>query len=581
MQQNIKTEMSDSTFKRGPTFSLKQICNSQIFYECREPSTKKSLYLKTSQNQIKLPHFQTKIIQRNDDINLNQNNNTIISGKTYLTKSMEHQYLRLSCENLMAPFCCLVQCTSEFQLMISQIHPFPTNYNCEQVINNRGFFVSVITGEFIYISIITRKDSEIQFNLQFNIQPEENQRIKTLQDSPSTLDFQQMHKLSHSKSFQYIINSNKELAGIKKNKYLDEISRSEKFLKVLSTRNFQRQSKTQAKMQKQYQIKAKKLANQEKILTKIINEKKCQKTVFEQQWAIIIYFIKMASRVFNVFGHKKEIIRKNGEVVFRLKSLLRQMKKNVISPKGDSVETRVLVDCFISIHAKTTTIRRKIRTIQVQILIPILKQRAIIYFLKVKMLKLGDKLLIIKKHILQFEENYTKYKNDMVVKWENLNEKIKDEEIKWKQAALRNKSLVNWFQVLKDKELAQQMQKCFIFELMRDRIRQHIQDQQLIKKYRMDLKYYKQKLRVCRDFVEANTFRMEIFKLTSDIYAMHMKNQLFMHVDVEKYFHLLVNKYISLVDEPDNLSRELQTQQKQKQRQSKLSLRRVTRKSKI
>lgn len=40
----------------------------------------------------------------------------------------------------------------------------------------------------------------------------------------------------------------------------------------------------------------------------------------------------------------------------------------------------------------------------------------------------------------------------------------------------------------------------------------------------MDLKYYKQKLRVCRDFVEATTFRGEIFRLTNDIYAMHMKN---------------------------------------------------------
>ena len=33
----------------------------------------------------------------------------------------------------------------------------------------------------------------------------------------------------------------------------------------------------------------------------------------------------------------------------------------------------------------------------------------------------------------------------MIVKWDNLNEKIKDEEIKWKQAALRNKGLVTWF----------------------------------------------------------------------------------------------------------------------------------------
>ncbi|CAD8123064.1 unnamed protein product [Paramecium sonneborni] len=580
MQENLQTDISNMTFKREATFSLKQICSSQIFFENRRPSTKKSLYLKTTQNQVRLPHFKTQIIPRYDEQISNQKTNTIISGKTYITKAMEHQYLRISCENLMAPFICQVQCTSEFQLMISQIHPFPTNYNCEQVINNRGFVVSVITGEFIYISTITRKDSELQFILQFNEKLDETQRIKTIQNVTS-FDFQQMYKFSHSKSFQYIINSNKEQAGIKKNKYQDEISRSERFLKVLSTRNFQRQSKTQAKMQKQYQIKAKKLANQEKILTKIINDKRSQKVIFEQQWAIIIYFIKMTSTIFERFSHKKEIILKNILVAFRMKIYLRRVKKKIIMPKGDSVETRALFDSFLSIKAKTRIIRKKIRAIQVEVLLPIFKKRATIYCIKMKLLKLGTKLQIIKKHILEFEENYIKYRDNMIIKWDNLNEKIKDEEIKWKQAALRNKGLVTWFQVLKDKDFAQQMRKCFIFELMRDRIRQHIQDQHLIKKYRIDLKYYKQKLKVCRDFLEANTFRGEIFRLTSDIYAMHMKNQLFMHVDVEKYFHLLVNKYISLVDDVDILPNELSMQQKQKQRQSKLSIRRVTKKSKI
>jgi len=64
-------------------------------------------------------------------------------------------------------------------------------------------------------------------------------------------------------------------------------------------------------------------------------------------------------------------------------------------------------------------------------------------------------------------------------------------------------------------------------------------------------------LRVCRDFTEATTFRGEIFRLTNDIYAMHMKNQLFMHVDVEKYFHMLVSKYAILIDESENLPRDL------------------------
>ncbi|CAD8145089.1 unnamed protein product [Paramecium octaurelia] len=579
MKENLKTDTSDTIFKREASRSLKQICSSQFFFDSRMPPTKKSLYQKASQNQ-RVSHFQTQIIYRNDPVIQNEhNNNTILFGKTYFTKAMEYQYLRISCENLMAPFGCQVLCSSEFQLMISQVHPFPTNYNCEQMINNRGFVVSVIKGEFIYISAITRKDSELQFNLLINEQSEEIQRVKTVQDTPPSL--LQMFNFSHSKSFQYIINSNKEQAGIKKNRYQDEISRSDRFLKVLSTRNFQRQSKSQAKIQKQYQIKAKKLSNQEKILTKIINEKKSQKDIFEQQWAIIISLIKMSSKIFDAFSHKKERIKKNRLVAFRIKSLLRQMKKTMIRTKGESMDTRILVDSFMSLKAKTKTIKSTLRNHQAQKILPILQQRSKIYCLKVHMLKLGNKLQIIKKYVLQFEENYTKYKSEMIIKWDNLNDKIKDEEIKWKQAALRNKGLVTWFQVLKDKDLAQQMRKYFIFELMRDRIRQHMKDQQQIKKYRMDLKYYKQKLRVCRDFAEAGTLRGEIFRLTNDIYAMHMKNQLFMHVDVEKYFHVLVSKYATLIDESENTTNDSQVQQKQKYRHSRLTLRRVTKKSQI
>lgn len=53
-----------------------------------------------------------------------------------------------------------------------------------------------------------------------------------------------------------------------------------------------------------------------------------------------------------------------------------------------------------------------------------------------------------------FEENYFRYKNEMIAKWDFLNEKIKDEEIKEKQPNLRNRAFVTWFHVLKDKEFA-------------------------------------------------------------------------------------------------------------------------------
>lgn len=41
------------------------------------------------------------------------------------------------------------------------------------------------------------------------------------------------------------------------------------------------------------------------------------------------------------------------------------MKKKIICPKGDLLETRVLVDCFISIKAKTKTIKRTIKNNQI------------------------------------------------------------------------------------------------------------------------------------------------------------------------------------------------------------------------
>lgn len=71
----------------------------------------------------------------------------------------------------------------------------------------------------------------------------------------------------------------------------------------------------------------------------------------------------MTSTIFERFSHKKEIILKNILVAFRMKIYLRRVKKKIIMPKGDSVETRALFDSFLSIKAKTRIIRKKIRAI--------------------------------------------------------------------------------------------------------------------------------------------------------------------------------------------------------------------------
>ena len=76
------------------------------------------------------------------------------------------------------------------------------------------------------------------------------------------------------------------------------------------------------------------------------------------------------------------------------------------------------------------------------------------YTVKIKMLKLAGKLLVIKRHIHEFEALYCKYKEEMLWKWDAYNEKLKDEEIKEKQPNLRNKAFVTWFHVMKDKEFA-------------------------------------------------------------------------------------------------------------------------------
>ncbi|CAD8120394.1 unnamed protein product [Paramecium sonneborni] len=577
MREHLKTEISEISTKRQETYSLQHIGQSSIFLEDQKMSFKQSLFLRNSYNQIRHPYSQTIILPKHDYHIQKEDNNIIISGKTYLTKAMEHRYMKIPCHNIVGTLHCFIQCTSEFQVLLSQIHPFPTNHNCEQVINNRGFHMSVISGEFIYISFISRKDSEVTFKIQSQIQYEQNYRMKTLQDTPTNDFLPSMN----SKSFQFIINSNKEQAKIKKNKYYDEISRSERFLKVLQTKNFQKQSQNQAIIQKKFDIKAKQLANKEKILQKRLNFVLKQKFFFEHQWVILLYIIKLGQQIANIFYHKKGIIQKYRLAAFKIKLILVVLRKQLAKTKGCSLSSRITVDALISMKMRAKIVSNIVRIKQGDILIPYFRQRAQIYDLKVKMLEKANKILIIKKYVLIFESNYLQYKREMIEKWEKTNDKLREQEIKEKQPALRNKAIVMWFQVLKDKDFAQQMRNCFIFELMRDRIKVHLQDQSIIKKYKFDLKYYKSKLRVCRDSNEANSYRQEIAQITNEIYAMHMKSQLFMHVDVDKYFQKLLNKYIVLVDETENLPEDIQVQQKQKQRQSRISLRKGTRKSKL
>ncbi|CAK62999.1 unnamed protein product (macronuclear) [Paramecium tetraurelia] len=577
MRENFKTEISETFTKRQETYSLQQLGQSSIFLEDQKMSFKQSIFLRNSYNQVQVPYSHTLILPKPDYYIQKEENNLIISGKTYLTKAMEHRYLKISCLNIVGPLRCFIQCSSEFQVLISQVHPFPTNHNCEQVINNRGFQMSVTTGEFIYISFISRKDSEVTFNIQSKIQKEENYRLKTLQDNPTN---DNLHS-ANSRSFQYIINTNKEQARIKKNKYYDEISRSDRFLKVLSTRNFQKYSQNQAIVQKKFDIKAKQLSNQEKILQRKLNLVLRQKFFFEHQWAILLQIIKMGQMIANIYYHKKRVIKKYRLAAFKIKFILIFLRKQLAETKGLTLNTRITVDAIIALKMRAKIVGKLVRIKQGQFLLPYFRQRAIIYDMKVRMLEKANKILIIKKYVLLFEANYFQYKKEMITKWEKTNEKIREQEIKEKQPVQRNKAIVMWFQVMKDKDFAQQMRNCFIFELMRDRIRIHLQDQQIIKKFKFDLKYYKQKLRICRDPSEAISYRQEIHHITNEIYAMHMKNQLFMHVDVEKYFQRLVSKYIVLVDETENLPQEIQTSQRHKQRQSRISLRKGMRKSKI
>ncbi|CAD8119340.1 unnamed protein product [Paramecium sonneborni] len=577
-EENVKTEISETFTKRQETYSLQHQAQSNIFLEDQKVSFKQSLYLRYSYNQVRIPYSHTHILQKHDHYIQKEDNNTIVSGKTYLTKAMEYRYMKIACHNVLGTLRCSIQCTSEFQVLISQVHSFPTTQNCEQVINNRGFQMSVTSGEFIYISFISRKNSEVTFNIHTKILNEQKYAIKTFQDTSNNYN---LTSINNNKSFQFIINSNRQQAKIKKNKYYDEISRSERYLKVLQTKSFQKLSHNQAIIQKKFDIKAKQLANQEKILQKKLNFVLKYKFFFEHQWATLIYIIKLTQQIADIYQHKKTIIQKYRLAAFKIKLLLIMLRKQLAKKKGLTLITRVTVDALISIKMRAKIVSHVVRIKQGNILIPYFRQRALIYELKVKMLEKANKILIVKKYILIFETNYLQYKKEMIAKWEKTNEKIREKEIKDKQPTQRNKAIVMWFQVIKDKEFAQQMRSCFLVELIRDRIKVHLQDQQIIKKYKYDLKYYKQKSRLCKDSLETNQYRQEIHQITNDIYAMHIKNQLFMHVDVEKYFQKLLNRYIILVDETENLPADMQAQQKQKQRQSRISLRKGLRKSKI
>lgn len=71
-------------------------------------SFKQSLFLRNSYNQVRPPYSQTLILPKPDYFIHKEESNMIISGKTYLTKAMEHRYLKISCLNFVGPLRCFI-----------------------------------------------------------------------------------------------------------------------------------------------------------------------------------------------------------------------------------------------------------------------------------------------------------------------------------------------------------------------------------------------------------------------------------------------------------------------------------------
>ena len=127
--------------------------------------------------------------------------NTILSGQTYYVRQMEFYYYRIQCKNQKAPLNCQVYCEGDIQIMASFSNPFPTKFNCDMVIRNRTWNVKNLEDDYLFMSFISRKSTELKFILHFG--SSEHKKVQKVQ-----ISYHQYSRVDIPPIPQNIVNSN-------------------------------------------------------------------------------------------------------------------------------------------------------------------------------------------------------------------------------------------------------------------------------------------------------------------------------------------------------------------------------------
>ncbi|CAK89302.1 unnamed protein product (macronuclear) [Paramecium tetraurelia] len=475
---------------------------------------------------------------------------TIISGKVYKVAPMEFYYCNIGTRGQKSPLNCSMFCDGEFQIMISFNSPYPTKFNCDQVIRSRQWAVRHNGEDKLNLAVVARKQTDIKFMVHFG-QADSFRKLVRMTSNHDRIPMSEIPRTP-----QFIVNQNKVLAVKKVNKFEIEVSRSDRFLQVLKTRNLQKKSMLEASQMKSLEFKAKEWAHDEyKLITSALRNRDRRR---EQKylWFELLYYIKLVDKLQTWLQQRRKQLMKNKMMVIGLQLRIKTFREKQQKERGDILH-RVVGDTVLSLMMYCKQARRRLIHNSLGSVMPLLKWRASLYMFKKKAMITSGKLQLIKLNLNQFVRNVREYKAKMIQKWDQYTLKVHSIPSLQKM----DKRFITWIKYLYEKGYQAYFQNQFITLLMRDRYRSHIREQREIKKFRLELKAAKLQLRFSRDTLEIVTLRQRIFKLNNDIFAMQVKNQFFIHSDVERFVSSILEQssFIFLDEDSNQLNQEKQS----------------------
>ncbi|CAD8127890.1 unnamed protein product [Paramecium sonneborni] len=473
---------------------------------------------------------------------------TLISGKIYKVTPMEFYYCNILIKGQKSPLNCTVYCDGEFQIMISFNSPFPTKFNCDQVIRNRTWTVRHNGEEKLNLAFVARKQTDIKFMIYYG-QTDSFKKLIRISSNHERIEMSdEIRRMP-----QFIVNQNKIEAVKKVNKYEMEVSRSDRFLQVLKTRNLQKKAIMEANQQKNIDFQIKVRTHEGIKLYTLFNRNKKRQRDQTFLWSELLLYLRLVKSLYLKLKLRRKQQKRNECMIESIRERMKKFRQDYTLNCEDlnyrSIEQTIMTLMMFCKQSK----RRIIYNSLVQVL-PTLKWRAQLYMFKKKALIASTKLQLIRINLNQFVRNVREYKIKMIQKWDQYTMKVHQ----YQSMHKGDKRFLTWVKFLYEKGYQIYFQNLFITLLMRERYRSHIREQREIMKYRQEIKTAKLQLKFTRDTVDIMTLRQRIFKLSNDIYAMQLKNIFFIHSDVERFVSSIIEQssFIFLDDDNNQIGQE-------------------------